>query len=62
MTVDRVEERDGEKVVSLRSGHGDRDRHSMVITADLVADELLLAAGIQANTAELDLAKAGVRS
>lgn len=63
ITVDKVEERDGKKVVTVRGGSGAVRRRSLAArTEELVADELLLAAGVQANTAELDLEKAGVKA
>ena len=49
--VEGVSERDGQKVVTFRSG----DAHG-----EVVGQELLLAAGVRGNTAELDLEKAGV--
>ena len=52
VTVERVEEQDGQKVITFRSGDS---------TDEVVAQELLLAAGVQGNTAELDLDKAGVQ-
>ncbi len=58
VTMDSVAERDGKKVITVRGvpGHG-----PVATTAEeLVADELLLAAGIQATTAGLGLEKAGV--
>ena len=63
VTVDSVAERDGKKVVTVRGGRGAQRRRSLATSAEeLVADELLLAAGIQANTADLDLEKAGVEA
>ena len=52
VTVERVEEQDGQKGITFRSGDS---------TDEVVAQELLLAAGVQGNTAELDLDKAGVQ-
>ena len=49
--VERVEEREGLKVVAFQRGE---------VVDEVIAQELLLAAGVQANTAELDLEKAGV--
>lgn len=61
VTVDGVVERDGKKVVTIRGGQGARRRRSLATAVEeLLADELLLAAGIQANTADLDLGKAGI--
>ncbi len=65
ITVDNVAERDGKKVVSIRGGQGARRRGSLTTTTtveELSADQLLLAAGVQANTPDLDLEKAGVRT
>ena len=63
VTVDKVEEQDGKMVVTIRGGHiVQRNRSLATIVTDLEADELLLAAGIQANTAALDLEKAGVKA
>ena len=61
ITVDSVAERDGNKVVSIRGGQGSRRRRSVATaTEELLADELLLAAGVRANTADLGLEEAGV--
>ena len=61
VTVDKVETRDGQKVVTIRSGKGARRRHSFKTdTEELQAKELLLAAGIQANTADMGLDKGEV--
>jgi mercuric reductase len=49
--LDKVDERDGSIVVAVSGGDGPKE---------LVADELLLAAGIQANTSELGLDQAGI--
>lgn len=63
VTVDKVEGQDGKKVVTIRGGQGVLRKRSLATTViDLEADELLLAAGIQANTAGLDLEKAGIRA
>lgn len=62
VTVEKVEERGGQKVVTIRSGSGAVRRRSFnTATEDIAASEILLAAGVQANTADLDLEKAGVR-
>jgi mercuric reductase len=62
ITVDSVAERNGKKVVTIRGGRGVQRKHSLATTVqELAAEELLLAAGIQANTADLDLEKAGVK-
>jgi mercuric reductase len=61
ITVNNVAERDGKKVVSIRGGQGARRRRSLATTVEeIIADELLLAAGVRANTSGLDLEKAGV--
>ncbi|MBI4338774.1 MAG: FAD-dependent oxidoreductase [Chloroflexi bacterium] len=63
VTIERVEERDGKKVVTVRGGRGVQKRRSLATEVEeLTSDELLLAAGIQANTAGLDLEKAGVKA
>lgn len=63
VSVGNVAERQGKKVVTIRSGSGAVRRRSLATQAeDLVADELLLAAGVQANTADLGLDKAGVKT
>ena len=54
VTVDKVKEKNGKKVVSIGRDDGG--------TQELVADELLLAAGLRANTADMDLEKAGVKT
>jgi mercuric reductase len=51
--VDSVAERNGKKVITIRGGDG---------IQELVAQELLLAAGVSANTAGLGLEKAGVKA
>ncbi|MDA0263590.1 MAG: mercury(II) reductase [Chloroflexi bacterium] len=63
VTVDKVAERNGRKIVTVRGGSGVQRNRSLVTTAtDLEADQLLLAAGIQANTGALQLEKAGVKA
>jgi len=63
ITVDGVEERGGQKVVTIRGGKGAQRRRSFnTETEELRAQELLLAAGIQANTADLAPEKAGVQA
>ncbi|MEK7215550.1 MAG: FAD-dependent oxidoreductase, partial [Chloroflexota bacterium] len=63
VTIDRVEQRNGKKVVFARGGQGALRRRSLATTVEeLVADHVLLAAGIQANTEDLDLERAGVRA
>jgi len=62
VTIEGVAEQDGQKVVLLRSGQGAQRRRSLSTnTLEVVGQELLLAAGVQANTADLGLEKAGVR-
>ena len=62
ITVDKVEERSGQKVVTIRSGSGAVRRRSLKAdTEEVTAREILLAAGVQANTSDLDLDKTGVR-
>lgn len=62
VTIDRVERRDGQKVFLVRSGQGARRKRSLATTVEEVrAEEILLAAGIQANIEDLDLEKASVR-
>ena len=61
VTVERVRLEKGQKVVTIRSGQGARRRRSFnTETEELGASEILLAAGIQANTADLGLEEAGV--
>ncbi|MBI4287454.1 MAG: mercury(II) reductase [Chloroflexi bacterium] len=63
VTLERVEERSGKKVVAMRGGKGPRRRRSRATSVEeLTGDELLLAAGIQANTGDLGLEKVGVRA
>lgn len=61
--IDKVERRDGMKVVTVRGGRGAQRRRSLATSVeDLAAEDLLLAAGVKANTEDLLLEKAGVRS
>lgn len=63
VTIERVEERNGKKVVAIHGGKGSQRRRSLATSVkELTGDELLLAAGIQANTGDLDLEKAGVKA
>ncbi len=63
VTVDSVGELDGKKVVTIRGGQGVQRRRSLATSVEeLVVDELLLAAGVQGNTAGLDLEKVGVKA
>jgi len=63
ITIDKVEERRGKKLVTIRGGRGVQRRRSLATTVEeLGADELLLAAGVQGNTADLNLEKAGVKA
>ncbi len=62
VTIDKVEERGRERVITIRGGQGAQRRRSLATSVEeLVSDELLLAAGVQGNTAGLDVEKAGVR-
>ena len=62
VTVERMAQSGGEIAVTVRSGQGAQRRRSLSTTAkELMAQELLLAVGIQGNTAALDLEKAGVK-
>ena len=61
ITVDKVEDFEGKKVITIRGGRGAMRRRSLKTeTQEITADGLLLAAGVQANTTGLDLEKAGV--
>lgn len=61
VTVENVRQESGRKVVTIRGGNGARRRRSFdTETEDIKAEELLLAAGIQANTAGMGLDKVGV--
>ncbi len=61
VTIEGVRREDDQKVVTIRSGKGARRRHSFnTEVEELSAQELLLAAGIQANTADMGLDQAGV--
>ena len=63
VTVDRVAQRNGKKVVTIRGDGGVQRQRSLATgLTELAADELLLAAGVQANTGDLDLDKAGVKA
>lgn len=63
VTIDKVEERNGKKVITIRGGQGVQRRRSLATTVEkLVADEILLAAGVQANTVDLGLQKAGIKA
>lgn len=63
VTVERVEVRNGRKVLSFKGGSGARRRRSLVPSEEaLEAQEILLAAGIKANTEDLTLEAAGVRA
>jgi mercuric reductase len=62
VTIEGVTEQGGKKVVVLRGGRGVQRRRSLATAVEeLVADELLLAAGVQGNTADMGLDKAGVK-
>jgi mercuric reductase len=63
VTVESVQEEGGQKAVTIRSGKGAQRRRSFSVnTEELYAAELLLAAGVQANTADMGLDRAGVRT
>ncbi|MDA1348120.1 MAG: mercury(II) reductase, partial [Chloroflexi bacterium] len=63
VTMDRVEKRDGHKVITVRGGKGAVRRRSLnTDTSEIAADELLLAAGVKANTEGLGLDAAGVKT
>ncbi len=51
MSLDKVEERNGSIVVAISGSDGPKE---------LLADEILLASGIQANTSDLGLEQAGI--
>ena len=53
VSIDTVEDHDGQKVLRIRSGG---------LAEELTASELLLATGVQANTADLNLETAGVHT
>jgi mercuric reductase len=61
VTIENVRVEDNQKIITIRSGKGARRRHSFnTETEEIAAREILLAAGIQANTRNLGLEKAGV--
>ncbi|MCH8185868.1 MAG: FAD-dependent oxidoreductase [Chloroflexi bacterium] len=61
VTIEGVRREGGRKIVTIRSGKGTRRGRSFQTDAeDLGAEELLLAAGILANTADVGLEEAGV--
>ena len=63
VTIERVEERNGKKVVTIRGGKGVQRRRSLATSVEeLTGDDLLLAAGVQANTGDLGLEKVGVKA
>lgn len=63
VTIERVHGTGNRKVVTIRSDQGARRRRSLAPQQEeLEAQEILLAAGIRANTAELNLEAAGVRT
>lgn len=63
VTIDRVYVRSDAKVVTVRGGRGAQRRRSLATdTEEIAAEHILLAAGIQANTADLNLEAAGVRA
>lgn len=63
VTIDRVDVRGGAKVVTVRGGRGAQRRRSLTTDVEEISGEqFLLAAGIRANTADLNLEAAGVRA
>ena len=61
VTVEAVRQEGGQKVVTIRGVEGARRRRAFnTEPEELRASELLLAAGIEANTADMGLEKAGV--
>ncbi len=61
VTLERVAVRDGQKVLTIKSGGGARRRRSLIANEeDLEVEAILLAAGIRANTGDLNLAAAGI--
>ena len=63
VTVESVRKENRQKVVTVRTGKGAQRRHSFKAdTEELGAQELLLAAGVQANTTDLGLERAGVET
>ncbi|MBI4328405.1 MAG: mercury(II) reductase [Chloroflexi bacterium] len=63
VTIERVAEADGQKAITFRSGQGAQRRRSFTAKATILkVSELLLAGGVQANTADLGLEKAGVKT
>jgi len=63
VSIDQIEEKGGLKVAILRSGRGAiRPRSLSTHTEQIEAEEVLLAAGIQANTKDLGLDATGVKA
>ncbi|MFN3973947.1 MAG: mercury(II) reductase [Dehalococcoidia bacterium] len=63
ITVERVEEGDGKQRVVIQGGGGAKRRRSFTPREKtLEAENILLAAGIQANTADLGLERVGVKT
>lgn len=63
VTVERVEENEGLKRVVIRGGGGAKRRHSFTPQEEVLeAEYILLAAGIRANTTDLGLEQAGVKT
>jgi len=60
VSIESVRQDGGNKVVSIRSRQGSRPPSSNPEVEELAAEELLLAAGIQANTADMGLEQAGI--
>ncbi|MBI4213782.1 MAG: mercury(II) reductase [Chloroflexi bacterium] len=63
VSIDRVDVPGEARVVTVRGGRGAQRRRSLAAdTEEIQAEHILLAAGIQANTADLNLDAAGVRA
>ncbi len=63
VTLECVDMRNGGKVLTIKSGSGSRRKRSLATAEEeLEAEEILLAAGIKANTEDLNLEAAGVRA
>ncbi|GBD11327.1 Mercuric reductase [bacterium HR23] len=63
IVVEKVEKRNGKKVVTIRGGQSTRrGRSPAPSTEEIPTDEILLAAGIRPNTADLGLEAVGVKT
>ncbi len=63
VTIDRIEVRGEARVAVVRGGSGAQRRRSLATDTDEVsAEHILLAAGIKANTADLNVEAAGLRA